>query len=73
MIYPDAVLYQIKKDSKKLLLYLKEKKTRENEEKLLLIKDLFMPVGYDLRVFWKYHFGIVGVNDAMRFEETAVY
>ncbi|MCI8316505.1 MAG: hypothetical protein HFH74_16010 [Lachnospiraceae bacterium] len=73
VIYPDAVLYQIKKDSKKLLLYLKEKKTRENEEKLLLIKDLFMPVGYDLRVFWKYHFGIVGVNDAMRFEETAVY
>lgn len=73
VIYPDALLYQIKKDRKKLLLYLKEEKTEKDEEKLLLIKDLFLPIGYDLRVFWKYHFGIIGVEDAMRIDETAIY
>lgn len=73
VVYPDALLYQIRRDRKKLLLYLKDDRTEAGEEKLLFIKDLFLPIGYDLRVFWKYHFGIIGVEDAMRIDETAIY
>lgn len=73
IVYPGAVLYQVRKEKKKLLLYLKEDQTQENEEKLHLIRDLFLPIGYDLRVFWKYHFGIIEVEDAMRMDEIAIY
>ncbi len=73
VVYPDALLYQIRRDRKKLLLYLKDDRTEAGEEKLMFIKDLFLPIGYDLRVFWKYHFGIIGVEDAMRIDETAIY
>ena len=73
VLFPDAVLYQIRTERKKLLLYLSENKTENGERMLLFIQDMFLPISYDLRVFWKYHFGIVGVDEAMRIDEIALY
>lgn len=73
ILFPDAVIYQIKADRKKLLLYLKDTGTKENERMLHFVKDMFLPISYDLRVFWKYHFGIIGVDDTMRMDEIAIY
>lgn len=73
VLFPDAILYQIRAERKKLLLYLSENKSEDGERMLLFIQDMFLPVSYDLRVFWKYHFGIVGVDDAMHIDEIALY
>lgn len=73
ILFPDAVLYQIRAHRKKLLLYLGGEKTEADERRLTYIQDLFLPVSYDLRVFWKYHFGIIGVDDSMKLDEIAIY
>jgi len=73
VLFPDAMLYQIKADRKKLLLYLKESKTETNEQILQLVQDMFLPISYDLRIFWKYHFGIIGVDGVMKIDEIALY
>jgi len=73
VLFPEAVLYQVKTERKKLLLYLEENKTTTNERMLNFIQDMFLPVSYDLRVFWKYHFGIIGVDAAMQIDEIALY
>lgn len=73
VLFPDAVLYQMKTDHKKLLLYLKENSTQTNEQMLRLIQDMFLPISYELRVFWKYHFGIIGVDNTMKIDEIAIY
>lgn len=73
VLFPNAVLYQIKADRKKLLLYLKMDKNKTDERMLQLIEDMFLPVSYHLRVFWKYHFGIIGVDDTMKIDEIAIY
>ena len=73
VMFPNAVLYQIKADRKKLLLYLKMDKNKTDERMLQLIEDMFLPVSYHLRVFWKYHFGIIGVDDTMKIDEIAIY
>ncbi|MBQ6996202.1 MAG: hypothetical protein IJN64_17225 [Lachnospiraceae bacterium] len=73
VMFPNAVLYQIKADRKKLLLYLKMDKNMTDERMLQLIEDMFLPVSYHLRVFWKYHFGIIGVDDTMKIDEIAIY
>lgn len=62
VLYPDAMLYQIKADRKKLLLYLKEKETDMSKRVVQFVRDMFLPISYDLRVFWEYHFGIIGVE-----------
>ncbi len=73
VLFPHAVVYQIKNDRKKLLLYLKDNQTENNEKMLQLIQDMFLPIGYELRIFWKYHFGIIGVDDTMKIDEIAIY
>lgn len=73
VLFPSAVLYQIRSERKKLLLYIETDKTEQDERKLQFIQDMFLPVSYQLRVFWKYHFGIVGVDAAMKMDEIAIY
>ncbi len=73
IFFPEALLYQIKKEPKKLLLYLKDRKTDEGEGSVRLAKDLFLPLGFELQVFWRYHFGIIGIDDTMILDEIALY
>lgn len=73
VLFPDAILYQMKAERKKLLLYLKEKKTEKRERMLFFVQDMFLPVGYELRVFWQYHFGIIGAEGTMKIDEIALY
>ncbi len=73
VLFPDAVLYQLKAEPEKLLLYLKESRSQSAEQQLTFIEELFLPLHCHLRVFWRYHFGIIGVDDAMRLDEIAIY
>ena len=73
VLYPNALLYQIKKVEKTLLLYIEKKENETEKGKLRFVKEMFLPVGYDLRVFWRYHFGIIGVEGAMQMDEIALY
>lgn len=73
VLFADAVIYQLRNDRKKILLYLSGDRTEIRERELLLLQDMFLPVSYELRVFWKYHFGIIGVNDTMQIDKIAIY
>lgn len=73
VLYPDAMLYQIKSEKKRLLLYLKDKKDETGEKKIRFVKDMFLPIGFELRVFWEYHFGIIGIDETMKLDEMAIY
>ncbi len=72
-LFPKVMLYQIKADRKKLLLYLREKPTDINQQMLQYAQDMFLPVSYQLRVFWEHHFGIIGVEVTMKIDEIALY
>ncbi len=73
VLFPNAILYQVRADKKKLLLYLKENETEKYKRMLRFVQDMFLPVSYSLRIFWKYHFGIIGVDEAMKMDEIAIY
>ena len=73
ILYPEAMLYQMRYERKRLLLYLSSRKTDAGEQVMQLVQDLFLPVGFELRIFWQYHFGVIGVEDTMKLDETALY
>ena len=73
ILYPEAMLYQMRYERKKLLLYLSSRKTDAGEQVMRLVQDLFLPTGFELRIFWQYHFGVIGIEDAMKLDETALY
>jgi len=73
VLFPQARLYQMKRQQEQLLLYLEQKPVMANEQSLRLIQDMFLPIRYQLRVFWEYHFGVIGADDTMRIDEIALY
>lgn len=73
VLFPDAVLYQLREEPGMLLLYLPAARSVRDERILAFAKDMFLPVCYRLRVFWKYHFGVVGVDASMKMDEIAIY
>lgn len=73
ILFPDAILYQVKDDRKKLLLYLMDKPEEHKKRMIQFVQDMFLPLSYNIRIFWKYHFGIIGVEGTMDIDELAIY
>lgn len=73
ILFPDAILYQVKADRKKLLLYLMDKPEDYKKRMIQLVQDMFLPLSYNIRIFWEYHFGIIGVEGTMNIDELAIY
>jgi hypothetical protein len=73
ILFPDAILYQVKADRKKLLLYLQDKPEDYKKQMIQFAQDMFLPLSYNIRIFWEYHFGIIGVEGTMNIDELAIY
>lgn len=73
ILFPDAILYQVKADRKKLLLYLMDKPEDYKKRMIQFVQDMFLPLSYNIRIFWEYHFGIIGVEGTMNIDELAIY
>lgn len=73
VLFPQARLYQLKEQQEQLILYLKQKPTEKNKQSLQFVQDMFLPIHYKLRIFWEYHFGVIGVDDTMKIDEIALY
>ena len=71
-IYPEAMIYQIKHKPNELLLYIGQKKAIV-EKNVNIIIDLFLPMGFDIRVFWDSHFGVMSVDATMRLNELELF
>jgi len=71
--FTGSLLYQSNYNGKELLLYLGEKETKEKAQMARLLLDLFLPFGFSARLFWDYHFGIIGVDAAMRADAIALF
>lgn len=73
VLFPDAVLYQFKANRKRLVLYLMDQPDRDKKRMLQFVRDMFLPISYEIRTFWGHHFGVIGIDGAMRIGEIAIY
>ncbi|OCL25312.1 iron-dependent peroxidase [Orenia metallireducens] len=72
-IFKNSLLYTNKELSNEVLLYINRSKTKENLQKLKVIQHLFLPINFDIIVYWKDHFGIIGVKETMKIDQIAIY
>ena len=68
-IYPDVLLYQMKEEPNKILIYLGIKKDEKQIKKINFIIDMFLEVGYKTRIFWENHFGVGAVEQTLHLDE----
>ncbi len=72
-VYKDALVYQIKEEPNKVLVYLGKKKTSEENSKYDFLEKMFCPIEYEVRVFWENHFGVLGVDVTLVLDGIELY
>lgn len=72
-LYPKANLYIHSENLRKLILFTGVDKTKKDMERIEMLKELFLPISYETDIFWKYHFGIIGVKESMKIGKMALY
>ena len=72
-LYPNSNLYIHSENVKKLILFTGVDKTKKDIETIEMLKDMFLSLSYEMDVFWKHHFGVIGVGESMRIGEIAIY
>lgn len=69
----DSIVYRNRECPDEIILYTGLKKTHELEQKLRLLRNLFLDVHYHMEIFYGYHFGILGLDCTMKTDEIAIY
>lgn len=71
--FPNCILYQSNYNAKELFLYLGEKNSEPKEKQLVFLLDCFLPLEFQIRIFWDKHFGIMGIDETMHSNEIVIF
>ena len=72
-IFSDSIISDRLTSETNIVIYLNYKKTKENMLKVDFIKEMFLPLGLEVDLFWEKHFGVIGVDITMRIGEIAIF
>lgn len=67
------MIYVKSEEQDELLLYIRQKQTEQNERKVRLVQEIFLPIGFHMEVYWQYHFGIIDAEETMKLDRIALY
>lgn len=72
-IFPNSYLYINNIEKKEILVYAGVKKKEVYENKLRFLRTVFLPLGYDMRIYWDKHLGIIGMAETMQIGQIVLY
>lgn len=72
-VFPDSIIYDRLTSQTNIIIYLNYKKSKSNILKINFIKDMFLPLGLKIDLFWEKHFGVIGVDITMQIGEMAIF
>lgn len=73
LIFSDSIIYDNISSTTNLVIYLNYSRNKNNLNKVKVLKELFLPLGLEIDLFWINHFGVIGVNSTMRIGQIAVF
>lgn len=72
-IFKNSTIYVNYETTNELLFFIACERNDLNEEKLALIKELFLPLKFSTLTYWKDHFGVIGMDETMKIDSIALY
>ena len=72
-MYGDSLVYADNEALRRVLVYVGVKETQQERERLEFLQDMFLPVNYELFLFWEHHFGIIDVDESMELDEMVLF
>lgn len=73
LFYRYSNIYLMKQEKDEVLIYLGEKNTKEESDRLHFLLDFFLPVKYNIRIYWEHHFGVLEVQNTMKMDGIVLY
>ena len=68
-VLQDGIVYKSETNEKQLMLYINKRENEQDKAIIHMVCELFLPLGYDLRVFWENHFAVIGEMQTMVLDE----
>jgi hypothetical protein len=72
-LFEKATIFANINDKDMLLVHLAVPETKEREQKVQLLKTIFLPFKYEIRIYWEHLFGVIGVPGLMKQGEILMY
>ena len=72
-LYPDSLVYASNEAVRQVLIYVGVKETKEEREKLEFLQDMFLPINYQVFLFWEHHFGIIDVEETLKLDDMVLF
>lgn len=72
-LYPDSLVYASNEDVRQILIYVGVKETETENKKLDFLKGVFLPIYYQVFIFWEYHFGIINIDETMKLDDMVLF
>lgn len=72
-MYPESLVYASNEAVRQVLVYVGAKETGRERDRLEFLQDMFLPVNYQVFLFWEHHFGIMDVDETMEMDEMVLF
>lgn len=72
-LYPGSLVYASNEAARELLVYVGKKETGEERKRLEFVQDMFLPINFQVFLFWDRHFGIMDVDETMVLDEMVLF
>jgi hypothetical protein len=72
-IFKYSKIYANYETKDELLFYIPCARSSTNEAKMNFIMEFFLPIKFRTEIYWKDHFGIIGVDESMVIDSIALY
>lgn len=71
--FKDNIIYRNLDNENKIILYLNYKRNKQNMYRMKIVKELFLPLGFKLKIYWNNHFGIINLDEVFKIEKMGVF
>lgn len=72
-LYPNSLVYVNNDNIRQILIYVGKNKTDIERKKLEFLQRVFLPIYYDVFIFWECHFGIIDVEETMELDNMVIF
>lgn len=72
-LYHGSLVYAGNEATEELLVYVGKKETEKERKRLQFLQDMFLPINFQIFLFWDRHFGIIDVSETMILDEMVLF
>jgi hypothetical protein len=73
IFFKDSIIYQNRNRNSEVIVYINKEGTSINKSKIKILKCLFVPINFDVKCYWKEHFGVIDVKETSKIGEIGVF